>query len=47
MAMLESGRFPVEKAVTAVVPLAEGPSYLEQWSTRPAAFTKIMIDLNQ
>jgi threonine dehydrogenase-like Zn-dependent dehydrogenase len=47
MAMLESGRFPVEKAVTAVVPLAEGPSYLKQWSTRPAAFTKIMIDLNQ
>ena len=47
MAMLDAGRFPVEKAVTVIVPLAQAPSYLEQWSARPAAFTKIMIDLNQ
>ena len=47
MAMLAAERFPVEKAVTAIIPLAEGPSYLEQWSARPAAFTKIMVDLNQ
>lgn len=47
MAMLDAGRFPVDRAITAVVPLAEGPSYLERWSARPAAFTKIMIDLNQ
>jgi threonine dehydrogenase-like Zn-dependent dehydrogenase len=47
MAMLEAGRFPVEKAVSAVIPMAEGPAYLERWSARPAAFTKIMIDLNQ
>lgn len=47
MNMLELGLFPVEKAVTAIVPLAEGPSYLEQWSAQPSAFTKIMIDLNR
>jgi threonine dehydrogenase-like Zn-dependent dehydrogenase len=47
MAMLDAGRFPVERAVTAIVPLAEAPSYLERWSARPAAFTKIMTDLNQ
>ncbi len=47
MAMLEGGRFPVEKAVTAIVSLEEAPSYLERWSANPAAFTKIMVDLNQ
>ncbi len=46
MAMLATGRFPVDQAVTAVVPLAQGPSYLERWSAQPAAFTKIMIDFN-
>lgn len=46
MAMLAAGRFPVDRTVTAVVPLAEGPSYLAQWSERPGAFTKIVIDLN-
>lgn len=47
MAMLDGGRFPVDKAVTVILPLAEAPSYLERWSACPAAFTKIMIDLNQ
>jgi threonine dehydrogenase-like Zn-dependent dehydrogenase len=47
MSMLEAGRFPVEKAVSAVISMAEGPAYLERWSARPADFTKIMIDLNQ
>lgn len=47
MAMLGSGTFPVERAVTAMVPLIDGPSYLERWSASTSAFTKIMIDLNQ
>lgn len=46
MALLEAGRFPVDQAVSAIVPLAEAPSYLERWSAQPAAFTKIMIDLD-
>jgi threonine dehydrogenase-like Zn-dependent dehydrogenase len=46
MAMLAAGRFPVDQTVSAVVPLAEGPEYLERWSARPAAFTKIIVDLN-
>ncbi len=47
IAMLGAGRFPVDRAVTAIVPLIEAPSYLERWSARPQDFTKIMIDLNQ
>lgn len=47
MAMLEAGRFPVDKAVSAIVSLEEAPPYLERWSARPAAFTKIMVNLNQ
>ena len=46
MAMLAAGRFPVDQTVTAIVPLGEAPSYLEQWSARPAAFTKIVVDLS-
>ena len=44
--MLEAGRFPVEQTVSAVVPLDEAPSMLAQWSASPAAFTKIMIQMN-
>ena len=45
MAMLETGRFPVDKAVTAIVSLDESPSILAKWSANPAAFTKIMIQM--
>jgi len=46
MAMLEAGRFPVEQAITAIVPLAEAPSILSEWSANPAAYTKIMIQMD-
>jgi threonine dehydrogenase-like Zn-dependent dehydrogenase len=46
MAMLDAGRFPVEKTVTAVIPLADGPAMLAEWSANPAAFTKIMIQMH-
>ena len=46
MAMLNSGTFPVEQAVTAVVSLDEAPSILSKWSANPAAFTKIMIQMD-
>lgn len=45
MAMLVAGRFPVEETVSAIVPLAEGPSMLAQWSAAPASFTKILIQM--
>lgn len=45
--MLESGRFPVDEAITAVISLDEAPSMLAQWAAHPSAFTKIMIDMNR
>jgi threonine dehydrogenase-like Zn-dependent dehydrogenase len=46
MAMLEAGRFPVEQAISAIVPLEEAPSILSEWSANPAAYTKIMIQMD-
>jgi threonine dehydrogenase-like Zn-dependent dehydrogenase len=46
MKMLAKGVFPVERAITAVVSLDEGPAILAAWSANPAAYTKIMIDMN-
>ena len=45
MTMLAQGRFPVDPAVTAIVPLDAAPSILAQWSANPSAFTKIMVNL--
>lgn len=44
--MLEAGRFPVEAAISTVVPLEEAPQILAEWDAHPARFTKIMIDLD-
>ena len=41
--MLEAKRFPVDAAVTHVVPFEETPTILEEWSREPARFTKIMV----
>jgi 2-desacetyl-2-hydroxyethyl bacteriochlorophyllide A dehydrogenase len=43
--MLEAHRFPVDDAVTHIVPMDEAPSTLEEWSRDPARFTKIMIQV--
>ena len=45
MEMLDANRFPVDAAVTAIVPLSEGPRMLAEWSANPAAFTKIMVQM--
>ena len=45
MTLLETGRFPVDSAVSAIVPIQEAPAALAQWSENPAAFTKIMISI--
>jgi 2-desacetyl-2-hydroxyethyl bacteriochlorophyllide A dehydrogenase len=45
--MLESRRFPVEEAVTHIVPMEEAPEILEAWSREPARFTKIMVEVGR
>lgn len=43
IAMLETGRFPVDEAVSTQIGMDEVPSILERWSESPAAFRKIMV----
>lgn len=47
MQMLDAGRFPVERAISAIVSLDEAPAMLATWSSDPGAFTKIMIDMTK
>ncbi|RZU40054.1 zinc-binding alcohol dehydrogenase family protein [Edaphobacter modestus] len=47
IAMLEHGRFPVERAISAIVPMEEAPAILAEWSAAPAAFTKIMVQVGR
>jgi len=41
--MLESGKFPVEDAVSAIVAPEEAAHMLADWSAKPGKFTKIMV----
>jgi threonine dehydrogenase-like Zn-dependent dehydrogenase len=43
--MLEAGRFPVDNAVSAIVPMGEAARLLGEWSAEPAKFTKIMVQI--
>jgi threonine dehydrogenase-like Zn-dependent dehydrogenase len=43
--MLEAGRFPVEDAVSAVVPMEEAARMLGEWRAAPEKFTKIMVEI--
>lgn len=43
--MLEAGRFPVEDAVSLVVPIEDAARVLGEWSDAPARFTKIMVQI--
>lgn len=45
--MLESGKFPVEDAVSAIIPPTEAARMLAEWSANPAKFTKIIVQMNQ
>jgi len=45
IAMLEAGRFPVEDAVSAIIPIDEAARYLAKWSAAPGKFTKIMVEM--
>ncbi len=41
--MLESGKFPVEDAVSAIIPPEEAAAKLAEWSANLGRFTKIMV----
>jgi 2-desacetyl-2-hydroxyethyl bacteriochlorophyllide A dehydrogenase len=45
MSLLATGTFPVDRAVSAIVPMEEAPAALARWSENPARFTKIMVKL--
>jgi threonine dehydrogenase-like Zn-dependent dehydrogenase len=44
--LLEGGMFPVDQAVSAVVPLYEAADALRSWSENPSRFKKIMVCLD-
>jgi len=44
--MLEAKRFPVDEAVTHIVPMEKTPEILEAWNREPAAFSKIMVEVS-
>ncbi len=43
--MLEDRHFPVDEAVSRIVPIEDAPHMLRVWSDNPASFTKIMVRL--
>jgi threonine dehydrogenase-like Zn-dependent dehydrogenase len=45
ISMLSQGRFPVEKAISRTAPMANAGDALREWSERPQAFTKILIEV--
>jgi threonine dehydrogenase-like Zn-dependent dehydrogenase len=46
ISMLEERRFPVEDAISSVVPVEEAPGILREWSDNPSRFTKIMVNMS-
>jgi threonine dehydrogenase-like Zn-dependent dehydrogenase len=45
IAMLEEEKFPVDLMISAEESFEKAPSILAQWSSTPAAFTKILINI--
>jgi len=44
--MLEQRLFPVDDAVSAIVPIEETPALLRAWTENPSRFSKIMVSLD-
>ena len=44
--LLEARKFPVDQAVSLIVPLEEAGSALRSWSENPARFKKILVSLD-
>jgi threonine dehydrogenase-like Zn-dependent dehydrogenase len=45
--MLEAKRFPVDEAVSSIIPLDQVPAALNEWSREPARVKKILVDLDR
>jgi threonine dehydrogenase-like Zn-dependent dehydrogenase len=44
--MLEEHRFPVDRAVSAIVSMEEAPEMIKTWSENPSAYSKIMVQMD-
>src|SRR5256714_11901242 len=44
--LLETGRFPTDRAVNLIVPLEEAANALRSWSENPSRFQKILVSLD-
>jgi threonine dehydrogenase-like Zn-dependent dehydrogenase len=44
--MLEAKRFPVEDAISAIVPMEDAARILGEWSDTPGKFTKILVQVS-
>lgn len=45
IAMLEAKRFPVEDAISTIIPMEDAARLLGEWSAAPGRFTKIMVEI--
>jgi threonine dehydrogenase-like Zn-dependent dehydrogenase len=45
--LLEARKFPVDQAVSLIVPLEEAGNALRSWSENPSGFKKILVSLDQ
>ena len=44
--MLELRHFPVDDAVSVIVPMVEAPQAIQRWSDNPSSFSKILVQVN-
>jgi hypothetical protein len=44
--MLEQHQFPVEEAISSVIPLDDAPRIFRAWSGNPAKFSKILVSMD-
>jgi threonine dehydrogenase-like Zn-dependent dehydrogenase len=44
--LLEKRKFPVNEAVSSVIPLQEAASALRSWSENPSHFKKILVSID-
>ncbi len=47
IAMLQQGRFPVDRVVSKTVPMSEAGEALRSWSGNPGLFTKIQVEVSR
>lgn len=44
--LLETGRFPVEETISAIVAMEDAPAMLKSWSDTPSLYTKILVKID-